>query len=417
MAVKSLRNLILCLLATVFLTSLAAAQYAPKTPVIKCPLVAMGPAMDGRIEPQEWLAAGQLSSFILLGGEGFPNLPTMVYVMHTPNALYIGAQMTDDRPGELVATVRDQDGNVYEDDSLEVFIDAEGARRSYAHLVVNPLGTRYDEIDHDVAENFEWNAVAAVNEKGWSVEIELPFDQGIPPNAGEVWGIAVCRSAVRANEMSTWGRHERGFNEPSAFGELIFSGVTPTVKLDDLGETLLGDNLALITLTNNCVGKMTVKVNVAVGGNDRRSHYYGAVKKELLPGTADQIFIPYKVRRCGPAMLTLSLTDDQGKTIWRSGAYPESLPPMSDALEAAMHSLANAWKQWAQIPAGDVRDILQDELNSLQKEWGYVDSQMKNASSMPLERLDMMYAEAEKLKARSDSLFERVSQVSNGEGQ
>jgi hypothetical protein len=348
---------------------------------------------------------------MLLGGDGLPTLRTDVRVLHTQSALYLGAQLHDDKPSEIVANVRDRDGKVYEDDSLEVFMDTEGARRSSAHLVVNSLGARYDEIDHDVAENFEWSAVAAVNESGWAVEIELPFDQGVPPSVGEVWNLAVCRTEVRLGEMSTWGRHQRGFNEPDAFGELVFGSTVPSAQVEDLGERLLGDGLALLSVTNPCIASSAVKLNVAIVGADRRSGYYGAVKKELLPGAHDQVYVPYKVRRCGPALLTFSLTDDRAKVIWRSGAYPIGLPAVSDALEAGMHALAAAWKNWASVPPGEVSDALNAELTALQKEWGYIDSQMQSANGTPLPQLEAMFAEADRLQARAEALKERVEQV------
>lgn len=394
----------------------ACAQSRAKAPVVVCPLVAQPPVLDGRLDPVEWAGAGELSPFISLGGQSSPSLQTRVWVMHTESAFFVGAQMIDDKPAELIANLSARDERVFDDDSLELFVDTSGQRQGYAHLAVNSRGAQFDEYDHDAAENFEWSVVAAVNATGWSLELELPFDQAMPPASGEKWLLGVCRNAARAGEMSTWGHHERGFHEPEAFGEMTF--VTPplSVSLDDLGERKLGSNLALATLRNLGAETMVVKLNVAVVGFDRRDSYFGVVKKELAPGSRSQVYIPYKVQRCNPVKLTFSVSDTTGAVVWRSGAYPVELPRVSVALDEAMHELAEAWKSWATITNAAAKVSLKADLDKLQGEWSYMDSQMVSASAMPLPRLEIMAAEALRLKERAQALRGRVEAVAETAG-
>jgi hypothetical protein len=401
----------LVLLAVVPGAGGALAQSKYKPPVVVCPLAAQAPVLDGRIEGGEWAGAGVLSDFILLGSQGMPTLKTHVYLLHTAAALYIGAQMDDDKPSELVANITSRDDRVFDDDALEFFVDTSGQRQGHAHLAVNSRGAQFDEYDHDVAENFEWNVVAAVTASGWSMELELPFDQGVPPSAGETWVLGVCRNAARAGEMSTWGRHERGFNEPEAFGEVRFVEPALAASIQDLGQMGLGSNLALVTLENLGATPLVVKLNAAVVGFDRRDSYFGVVKKELGPGARNQVYIPYKVQRCNPDTLTLSVSDDKGKTVWRSGAFPVALPPVSNLLDGAMHELAAAWKAWAAVTSTAAKTTLKADLDKLQGEWSFLDEQMATAAGMPLPRLEVMAGEAQRIRDRAAALRARVEAV------
>lgn len=402
----------LAAVALVFIAIISAlpvcAQLSPKVPVVVCPRVEQAPVLDGRLEPSEWAAAGCLSDFMVLGATSLPRLPTRVFVMHTSGSLYLGAQLYDDAPGSLVANVTERDGHVYEDDCLEVYVDTEGTRTNYAQLAVNSLGTRFDAYNRDAAENFEWSVFAAVNNDGWTVEIELPFDQGIPPLEGERWNLGVCRNSARTGELSTWGRHERGFHEPAAFGEMIFVSPLLTARVDDLGDRAWGDNLALATIENIADRQVDAKLHVVVMGTDRRSHYAGVIKKTLPPRGREQVYVPYKIQRCGPAWMALSLTDDRGKTAWRTGALPIELPDLSDALDAAAHHIAQAWKSWAFLAPSETREAMREKIGNLQSQWGYLDGQAPTASQSDDPRLHAIAMEAQRLRDQASELSEQV---------
>lgn len=407
-------RLITPLVAALLVTATASAAPKLKVPVVVCPRVAEAPALDGRIDPSEWAAAGCLSDFALLGSTDLARLPTRVYLMHTEGSLFVGAQMFDDRSAELVAGVTDRDGTVYEDDSLELFIDTVGQRTDYAHLVTNSLGTKFDAFVRDVSENFEWNVFSAVNETGWAVELELPFDQGIPPLEGETWVLGVCRTAARVEELSTWCRHERGFHEPEAFGEVVFVAPLLSARIDDLGDRLWGDNLALVTVQNLSSLPTTAKVHAVVMGSDRRSHYYGSAKQELQAGGAKQVYLPYKVRRCGPCTLTLSVTDAGGKVAWRSSALPINLPALSDPLDATAHKIATAWKAWAHLAPSETKDALKRSIEDVQKRWDYLDRQVQGLSGAAGPRLFATAVEAQGLSQDAEAVRDRVTQAVEG---
>jgi hypothetical protein len=391
------------------LTTAAFAQYTPKVPVAVCPRVTTAPIMDGRLDPGEWANAGVLSDFVLLGGGTLPHLPTHVMVMHTQQALYIGAQMDDDKPDQLVANVSTQDGNVTEDDCLELFVDTDAARKHYAHFAVNSLGTKFDEYDHDSQENFEWNVVASVNSTGWSVEMELPFDNGVAPLEGEKWVFTACRNAARSGELSSWSRCQRGFHEPESFGELVFGAPLLTAHIDDIGDQLLGDNLAMVTVRNPGPVARTIKANAVVMGDDRRSQYFGSVKKEIPAGSSQQLYVPYKIRRCDPATVLFSITDEKGTTAWRTAPVTIALPPVSSRLDALVSAIALDWKAWATLPESDARQSLAADLESLQKEWRYLDAQMADAIGMPTSRLSALADEALRLQQRAQELQQAIT--------
>jgi len=225
--------MIAALLAVACLYAQAAEFYTP--PVVSVALLDKAPVIDGTVGRQEWGRAAVLSDFITLGGQACAPLPTVVYLGYTKEALYVGAKLFDPKPRQLRREVTQRDGEVWRDDCLELFIDTSAERQDYAHLAVNSLGIKYDSYDRVVAEDFQWDAAATVQDDGWSVEIRLPFANQIAPQPGDEWIVEVGRNATRTDVLSSWGYHNKSFHEPKNFGTLIFGGHPCRVTIDDLG--------------------------------------------------------------------------------------------------------------------------------------------------------------------------------------
>ena len=98
----------------------------------------------------------------------------------------------------LVSRKRPRDGEVWSDDSVEVFVKAGAeATMQYHQVTVNADGSVYDAFARDAG----WNAdVKAAVQKGkgfWSVEVAIPFVQmNLPKDAAplaEPWRLNLTR--------------------------------------------------------------------------------------------------------------------------------------------------------------------------------------------------------------------------------
>ena len=193
------------------------------------PLVAPragGPAViDGALAEPCWPRAAKASGFCS-SVTGDPVKPqSTVYVTYDDKNLYLAVRCRDPQPHKAKAVVTRHDGPVWEDDSVEVFLDTNHDRKTYYQLIVNARGVTYEGIDRDDgAWNGAWTAKTSVGKRDWVAEMCVPFRSlGIAaPKPQSVWGINVVRT-FRGKTISqlfpTGGDNHR----PERFGQMLFS--------------------------------------------------------------------------------------------------------------------------------------------------------------------------------------------------
>lgn len=400
--------LLIALLLAVALPVLAQGTqfYAP--PVISVPKVASAPRLDGVIEPNEWAPAAPLSPFVLVGGRAQPVRATSVYVMYDDHNLYIGAVMADPNAATLKADTVERDGSVWDDDSLELFFDTADQRKSYIHLAVNPKGTQYDAVMKDKSADFRWRAEAATMADGWSVELELPFANDLPPATGIAWGFSVARHVASDGEISSWDRKQKEFHELASFGSMIFAQQPLLPQVGTLGALWLGDNLAQVIVENPAAQSATAKLNARVMGRDKYGYFFGTTKIDLAANGRVTQNVPYGVYEDGFSTVALSLTDATGKTVWRTSPYPVLTPEVSPAIAAVEKTLGSATRLWATLPQGATKTGLQSDLDALTVQWRYLISQYRTRAGMTNADLETLAQFADKLRREAEMLEKQI---------
>lgn len=135
------------------------------------------PAVDGKLDDACWGQATPLEFRLLDGNPQKPKHPTSALLLATEKVLYVAFRCTEPRVDGLVSQRRPRDSNVWEDDSVEVFLRVgPEAARDYYHLIVNPDGSVVDDRGGDTAAWQSDLKVAAARGTGeWSVEIAIPL--------------------------------------------------------------------------------------------------------------------------------------------------------------------------------------------------------------------------------------------------
>ncbi|MDD5597008.1 MAG: carbohydrate-binding family 9-like protein [Victivallaceae bacterium] len=138
---------------TVYLDDFSVSTAPPRTyaNVFRCRKVAVPPVIDGKLNDPCWEKSGKLTPFILANGIGCANEPTVGYLAYDDTKLYIAFECFESRLDpvlnllhEFKATEKGRDANVFNDDCVEIFLDAGHDHSNYYHLAVNALGTLYD---------------------------------------------------------------------------------------------------------------------------------------------------------------------------------------------------------------------------------------------------------------------------------
>jgi hypothetical protein len=183
-----------------------------------------GPIIDGRIMGDPfWEDVPCSNDLVLLGAEGKPSPSrTWFKIAYTKEALYVGAWCQEPNMNKL--KTNSAFGEIWEDDSIEVFI-APPSIEPYLHLVVNTGGERYNAEGQKGVNPLPWKSVCAKEDGAYSIEICLPYTTLLAaPRAGECWIGNIGRNQYTGSKSchSTWGRLPGGFHDRLNFAILFF---------------------------------------------------------------------------------------------------------------------------------------------------------------------------------------------------
>ena len=204
------------------------------------------PTIDGILDDACWKIAPQANEFT----HGYYEDPvaddSVVKVVYTRQAIYVGWCLYDSQPAKVVARqTRSQEMWGITEDWVSFDIDP---FHTHQHsdiicFMANPFGVthvlipgRYvDRTDHKRMDR--WNVAAKIVENGWVVEMEIPWEiLDCPETTEPVWmGINFQRVQARTRTSSSWSN--TGYpTRPEDDGHWLH--VLPPPKLSDTQEVL-----------------------------------------------------------------------------------------------------------------------------------------------------------------------------------
>lgn len=152
---------------------------------------ARGPIkIDGIANEATWTGATSSPPFVKAEGDGSPNPAGSALAKLTWDdaGLYVWASITDP---DVWSQYHEDDSTLWKEDVLELFIDADGNRRGYVELQVNPNNAHFDSWFQttraqpgDVAWSSGMTSAVRVRgtanqrgdkDTGWDVEIAIPW--------------------------------------------------------------------------------------------------------------------------------------------------------------------------------------------------------------------------------------------------
>jgi hypothetical protein len=165
---------------------------------------------------------------------GRPAQATRVIVSRTAGHLNVLFQCEDSRPW---ATITERNGPLYQEETVEIFLDPFGDLACYFEIEVNPLNTVLDlmlrRIGRGWRKDFEWQCEGletsvSIIPGGWTATMSIPFAalSPQPPHPGSIWRanfLRIDRPESAPRELSAWSPTLRNtFHEPRRFGYLEF---------------------------------------------------------------------------------------------------------------------------------------------------------------------------------------------------
>lgn len=234
---------LLIALAIMSFTMVTANGQSRRLPVYEVLRSATPIKIDGKLDDGPWSKAGRIDDFVL-NLDGSPgSQKTEARVVYDDSFLYFSFRCVDDN---IWATFKRRDRHLWEEEVVEVFLQADPHQTSYIELEVNPLGTMLDIYLLDIrkplhyeswnSEKLKWGVrvTGTVDGKGgdqeWTCEIAVPLEDivtapHVPPRAGDRWRMNLYRVEQKPQPaLLAWSpTFKDDFHLPGMFGEIVFS--------------------------------------------------------------------------------------------------------------------------------------------------------------------------------------------------
>lgn len=195
------------------------------------------PRIDGRLDDPCWREAVPTSDFVQMEPEeGEPATEqTIVRVVYDENNLYFGIECLDSQPDKITARLVPRDSNFWPGDLITIVLDTFHDHQNCYGFQVNPRGIQRDfrsEGDGrrgwggiDLAWDGLWWSECMITDRGWTVEVAIPFKTlRFPRKREQVWGINIQRYQSSRREDSDWSpitRADLGIIKVSKAGHLV----------------------------------------------------------------------------------------------------------------------------------------------------------------------------------------------------
>lgn len=199
--------------------------------------------VDGKLDDPSWSRAPGTGNFIN-NSDGSPaRYETEAKILYDDNYLYFSFRCADEN---IWSTLKRRDAHLWEEEVVEVFLQADPSQSNYIELEVNPLGTMLDIYLLDVrkplryeswnSEKLRWAVRVAGTvdgkdgDKGWACEIALPLEDVVtaprlPPRPGDRWRLNLYRVESRpVPALLAWSPTRKDdFHLPGMFGWIVFT--------------------------------------------------------------------------------------------------------------------------------------------------------------------------------------------------
>lgn len=206
----------------------AAQDARPEGRVLTVASAGAPPIIDGDLDDPCWASAGRVSDFVAFAQIPGTSVTTTVLACADRDALYFGFECTEPATDALLARATERDGRLWEDDSVELFLDTNRDRQTYYQIIVNSRGVIFDQdTGAPGLAGPKWDgpvtAAAQVLPDRWTAEVRLEFaGLRLAETEGRVWGANFARSSFRGGRsLYVWSPTRRNFGEPALFGELV----------------------------------------------------------------------------------------------------------------------------------------------------------------------------------------------------
>ena len=173
--------------------------------------------IDGKLDELFWLDINPAKNFIMIepvnGKYERSSQRTEVKFAYDNSAIYVGASLYDSNPYEILKELGPRDDQDKNTDMFGIFINPFNDGINEFSFLVTAAGVQIDKrivlTTDGYINELNWDAVweseVIINEKGWFVEMKIPYSAIRFPNTkSQEWGLNIYRGLRRLREDYSW---------------------------------------------------------------------------------------------------------------------------------------------------------------------------------------------------------------------
>lgn len=202
---------------------------------------ATSPKIDGILDDTEWQNVPVATNFIERNpNNGKPQADTIkteVRILYDDTGVYFGAQMYDPTPNKIAKELTERDG-INNDDFFGVALNGYNDKQQSLEFVVTAAGVQFDAKLTTDGEDDTWNSIwysaAKINDKGWAVEMKIPYSElRFPKSSIQEWGMNMFRRIQRIKASYDWNFVDNQKNSYTLFDGVLqgMENINPPTRL------------------------------------------------------------------------------------------------------------------------------------------------------------------------------------------
>lgn len=254
----------------------------------------------------------------LAGNKGEAKEKTIAYIASDKKNFNMLAYMDSADTSKLLAKQKERDLQIWQDDSIELFISGTLDNKSYNHVIANSIGTlqdyrfRFDQTAEDFIFDKDWNAdIQVKNElqpQKWIMELNIPLNQ-IGVAVGKPFYIQLARENHATKEYSALSETE-SFGDTANFMPAIIGKTGNRL----LNPSLYSKNIGEFTIRGTFEKPCNAELHLDIADN------YGNVQKEdinISSSPQGAFSIPLKLKCPVDGKYNITISGKSGETLIR----------------------------------------------------------------------------------------------------
>lgn len=169
--------------------------------------------INGKLDEPQWINAPIAKDFVMFepdnGVPENPNRKTEVKILYDDTAIYVGAMLYDNEPETIMREITERDA-IGASDHFGIFINGYNDGQQEFRFFVTSAGVQFDVAateggERDVTWNAIWESDVKITDKGWVVEMKIPYAAlRFPPKKVQEWGLNFLREVRKDRFKYTW---------------------------------------------------------------------------------------------------------------------------------------------------------------------------------------------------------------------